>query len=165
MSKAIEYKTPESQSTQRVSFNNPQACLPVIRKDGGIELVSWGRRETDSLPLELNFPVTGWAKIEDLWNKRSFWYRYRFKEARVPAYRFMLRGDTDQPYWFTLAPEEYLRAIVVIIHGQWRVYLITTEAPRDLFERFPCDFQQDLFGDGLIVIDDRFPLIGTPALP
>ena len=43
-------------------FPNPFAQLPLLKRDRGIELVSWGRREEQDGKL----PVTGWAGLDSI---------------------------------------------------------------------------------------------------
>jgi len=69
----------------RAYFPNPEARLPVLRRDGEIELVRWGRRESDKECLTL--PRGGWARLDSL--RAGKWDRWFPKPIRIPALSYM----------------------------------------------------------------------------
>ncbi len=45
-----------------IYFPNPKAALPVVKSDGSIEWIKWGRRKEEQAP----FVQGGWARSDSL---------------------------------------------------------------------------------------------------
>ena len=115
--------------TVRTFFPNPNAQLPVVRRDGALELVTWGRRTEEETTEAQGFPVNGWVRHESFLNPNSSWHQFRYKEVRIAVPHFMEKDDSGKSHWFSLQDNEYLRGLLIIVNGHWRVYVMTTEPP------------------------------------
>jgi hypothetical protein len=69
--------------TRRMFFPNPQAVLPVLKKDGSQILIPWGRRQ-DQLG---RLPLGGWAKLESIYG--GVWEKYFARPVKIPVLAFM----------------------------------------------------------------------------
>lgn len=118
----------------RMYFPNPKAMLPVLKKDGSIELLPWGRRQTQDGKL----PITGWAKIESIYGGR--WERYFPKPVKIPVLAFMEKDFEGNSHWYDLQKGQYLQGLVAKEGSERRVYVVTLEPePEDaqIHSRWP----------------------------
>lgn len=149
----------------RTFFPNPNAKLPVIRKDGELELVSWGRRNDENTPDAEGFPVNGWARYETFLNPESSWRKFRHKEVKIAVPLFMEKDENGKSHWFRLEKNEYIRGLLLIINGRWRVYVLTTEPPEVATPYLEShQGMTDLFGELNTTpakIHHRWPLTGS----
>jgi len=67
----IKY-TDKQNKTWTVYFPSPKAALPVLKKDGEIEWVTWGKRKEEDTTA---FPNGGWARLDSI--KEGKWQRYQ----------------------------------------------------------------------------------------
>lgn len=109
-------------------FPNPQAALPVLRRDGGYELLPWGRRQEQ--PGEL--PPGGWARLDSI--KQGRWERYDPKPVRLAVEEFMEKDRSGHAHWYRLAAGEWLQGLVATRGPEQRVYVVTL-APTDALQR------------------------------
>lgn len=153
--------------TRRTFFPNPNAQVPVVRKDGDIELVTWGRRTEEDSADAQGFPINGWVRHESFLNPNSSWRQYRHKEVKIAIKHFMEKDDVGKSHWFSLQEDEYLRGLLLVIEKRWRVYVLTTEPPKiatpyiqnqngieDLFGALPTE---------PVRIHERWPMTGRFA--
>lgn len=73
--------------------------LPLLRKDGRIEWVTWGA------PLRhgsLKIPAGGLASLDSV--RSGKWKRYGARPAKVAADRFAVLDSDGAERWFDLAP-------------------------------------------------------------
>ena len=64
-------------------FPNLHAQLPLLKRDGQIMLIGWGRRENQKGKL----PRTGWARLDSIY--AGLWDKYFPIPVRIPVLRFM----------------------------------------------------------------------------
>ncbi|MDF2866575.1 MAG: hypothetical protein K0S11_45 [Gammaproteobacteria bacterium] len=114
-------------------FPNPKSLLPVLKKDGSIGLLPWGRREKQPGKL----PLGGWARLESI--KKSTWDKYQAKPAKLAIKHFMEKDKEGISHWFNLAEDEYIQGLVARYGDELRVYIVTVEAEANqhLHKRWP----------------------------
>jgi hypothetical protein len=113
----------------RTYFPNPQARLPVLRRDGVVELVRWGRRESDKECLTL--PRGGWARLDSL--RAGKWDRWFPKPIRIPALSYMEKDPRGCSNWFDLSGLDALQGVLVMEPGEdIRVYVVTMDGDRSV---------------------------------
>jgi len=158
----VEYQW--NDQAMRIYFPTPNAQLPVIRKDGQLELVTWGRRTEENTPEAEGFPVNGWVRYESYLNPQSSWRNFRHKEVKIAVPHFMEKDQNGKSHWFSLQSNEYIRGLLLIIENRWRVYVMTSEPPEEstpyLQEQ---SFHDDLFGaipTRPVEIHHRWPMTG-----
>jgi len=118
----------------RMYFPNPKAMLPVLKKDGSIELLPWGRRQKQPGFL----PVTGWAKIESIYG--GVWERYFPKPVKIPLLAFMEKDFEGNSHWYDLQKGQFIQGLVAKEGNERRVYVVTLEPePEDaqIHSRWP----------------------------
>ncbi|MDR9500019.1 MAG: hypothetical protein RI556_12650 [Hydrogenovibrio sp.] len=149
----------------RTYFPKPKATLPVLRKDGEIEPVIWGRREQELDQTAEPFPVTGWARQATLTQRNGFWQRFQTKPVKICVHGFMEKDGAKQSHWFKLSKHEAIEGLLVMARPYWRVYVVTEDAPTDpatLSQRMHAGgHQDDMFAnvDAPAMIHDRWPKI------
>lgn len=119
----------------KVYFPNPKAALPVIKKDGEIEWVTWGRREEES---DIRFAMGGWARLTSI--KDGKWERYNPIPVKIPVQSFMEKDEARQSHWIDLTPSQALQGLISVIDNQKRAYVVTTETPPEysfIHDRWP----------------------------
>lgn len=109
----------------RVYFPNPKAALPVLQADGSVEWITWGRRREQPGHL----PVTGWARDDSI--TAGKWARYHPQPVQVVAKRFMEKDEAKQSHWFDLAESQTIKALLMELGEERRVYVVTTAPPSD----------------------------------
>lgn len=116
-------------------FPNPKAALPVLRRDGGRELLPWGRRNEQPGAL----PPGGWARLDSI--KQGRWDRYHPRPVRLEVGEFMEKDHAGHSRWYPLEPGEWLQGLVATQDDEQRVYVVTlvpTEAAqRAIHDRWP----------------------------
>lgn len=125
-------------------FPNPKAALPVLRRDGGHELLVWGRRKEDVGEL----PSGGWARLDSI--KQGRWDRYEPKPVRLGVEEFMEKDHTGHSHWYTLDAGQWLQGLVATRGGEQRVYVVTLtpteEAQRAIHDRWPRILTREAMG-------------------
>ena len=115
-------------------FPNPKAQLPLLKRDGGIELIGWGRRKGQ----EGNLPVTGWARLDSIHAGR--WDKHFPKPVRIPVLRYMEKNLEGVSKWYDLLEWQCLQGLYVRSGNERRVYVVTVEpdiAEMDYHDRAP----------------------------
>lgn len=118
-----------------VYFPSPKAALPVLKKDGDIEWVIWGKRKEEDAP---QFPNGGWARLDSIHEGK--WQRYQPKPVLLPIQSFMEKDHDKHSHWFDLKPDELLQGLLTIQNDQPRVYVVTTDTPAEysyIHDRWP----------------------------
>ena len=110
----------------RVYFPNPKAALPVRLKSGAASWLTWGRREGET-PA---FPQGGWARLESI--KDGKWEKYDPRPVVIVAQRFMEKDRQGISHWFAIPAAQMIQGLVASIGAETRLYVVTTQAPREL---------------------------------
>ena len=119
--------------TIKTYFPNPYARLPVRKRNGGIELLPWGRRKNEPSHL----PNGGWARLESIHAGR--WDRWQPKPVRLQLINFMEKDIHGVSHWFNLTRGQWIQGLVAREKQELRVYVvtITPEMPDAIHERWP----------------------------
>jgi hypothetical protein len=116
-------------------FPNPKAALPVLRRNGGHELLVWGRRKEEAGTL----PPGGWARLDSIHQGR--WQHYAPVPVRLVVAEFMEKDHAGHSHWYPLADGQWLQGLVATRGEEQRVYVVTLvpteDAPRALHSRWP----------------------------
>ncbi len=105
----------------RVYFPNPQAALPVRKRDGSKILLPWGRRKTQPGAL----PLGGWARLESV--RAGRWDKWFPLPVKLPVKSFMEKDIEENSHWYDLTRGKYIQGLVARSNGEQRVYVITVE--------------------------------------
>lgn len=119
----IKY-TDQQNKAWTVYFPSPKAALPVIKKSGEIEWVTWGKREEEDAPY---FPNGGWARLDSI--QAGKWQRYQPKPVLIPVNAFMEKDDGKVSHWFDMKPDEVIQGLLTVHDNTVRVYVVTTDTP------------------------------------
>lgn len=118
---------------QRVYFPNPQARLPVQRRDRESLLLPWGRRKQQPG----NLPLGGWARLDSVYSGR--WDRWFPKPVKIPLLSFMERDIEGISHWFDITPGHWIQGLLAQERNEIRIYVVTIEPEMEsaLHERWP----------------------------
>jgi len=117
----------------RTYFPNPKACLPVKKKQGGVELLPWGRRKEQAGHL----PLGGWARLNSIYAGR--WDKWFPTPVKLMASQFMEKDIEGQSHWFDITPGKWIQGLVAHWDNERRVYVvtITPEMEDAVHDRWP----------------------------
>ncbi|MHB8088252.1 MAG: hypothetical protein ACYDH2_08365 [Anaerolineaceae bacterium] len=127
--------TDNQNKTWTVYFPSPKAALPVLKKDGEIEWITWGKRKEENAP---EFPNGGWARLDSI--KQGKWQRYLPRPVLIPIHSFMEKDADKVSHWFDMKPDEVLQGLLTIQDSVARVYVVTTDTPEEftyIHDRWP----------------------------
>lgn len=118
---------------QRVFFPNPSAVLPVLKKNGAVETLAWGRRKEQ----KGNMPLGGWARLESIRGGR--WDRYFPRPVKLPVQSFMEKDHEGKSHWYPLKKGDWLQGLLATDGHIQRVYVVTIEPemPDAIHNRWP----------------------------
>ena len=143
----IKY-TDQQSKAWTVYFPSPKAALPVIKKDGTTEWVTWGKRKDEDEP---NFPNGGWARLDSI--KAGKWQRYQPKPVLLPIQAFMEKDAEKVSHWFDVKPDQVIQGLLTIHDDMARVYVVTTDTPSEfsyIHDRWPRLIQRIHTTEGLV---------------
>jgi len=132
--------TDNQNKTWTVYFPSQKAALPVLKKDGEIEWVTWGKRKEENAP---EFPNGGWARLDSI--KQGKWQRYHPRPVLIPIHSFMEKDADKISHWFDMKPDEVLQGLLTIQDSVARVYVVTTDTPAEfsyIHDRWPRVMQK-----------------------
>jgi len=105
----------------RTYFPNPKARLPILKRDGSVERIAWGRRREQTGRL----PLGGWARHESI--LAGTWDKYNPRPIKIAVLAFMEKDHLGKSYWFEVTSGQYLQGLVVRDQHILRVYVVTIE--------------------------------------
>jgi hypothetical protein len=105
----------------RQYFPNPKAVLPVLKSDGGIILMPWGRRQQQVG----NLPLGGWARLDSIYGGR--WDKYFPKPIKMPVLSFMEKDFEGQSHWYDLNKGQFIQGLLARNNNEQRIYVVTIE--------------------------------------
>lgn len=105
----------------RIYFPNPKAVLPVLRKDGSVALMPWGRRKEQAGLL----PLGGWARLDSIHSGR--WDRWFPVPVKLPIKSFMEKDIEGSTRWYDLTKGKYVQGLIAREGNEQRVYVVTVE--------------------------------------
>jgi len=127
--------TDQQNKSWTIYFPSPKAALPVLKKDGEIEWVTWGRRKEESVEY---FPNGGWARLDSI--KEGKWQHYHLHPVLLPIQSFMEKDAEKVSHWFDMKPGEVLQGLLTVHENVARVYVVTTDTPAEfsyIHDRWP----------------------------
>lgn len=117
---------------KKIYFPNPYAQLPVMKKDGELVLVAWGRRKQQHGSL----PKGGWARQESI--DKGIWQKWSPTPVKIIVDRFMEKDKERVSHWFELKQGEWIQGLVAHKDDETRVYVVTIEPePGAIHDRWP----------------------------
>lgn len=127
--------TDSAGKTWTVYFPSPKASIPVIKKDGEVEWIAWGKRNEEDLPF---FPNGGWARLDSI--KAGKWEKYNPKPVLLAMNWFMEKDADKQSHWFEIKANEAVQGLLAVNDDVARVYVVTTDTPEEfsyIHDRWP----------------------------
>ncbi len=106
---------------KKVYFPNPYAQLPILKKDGNLELVAWGRRKEQ----EGRLPQGGWARQESI--DKGTWEKWSPTPVIIIVDRFLEKDKERVSHWLDLKQGEWIQGEVAHNDDESRVYVVTVE--------------------------------------
>lgn len=131
MCEGVEYSW--QGTMMRIYFPNPKARLPVRKKDGHIDLITWGRRKAQIGEL----PAGGWARHESI--EKGIWNQWQPRPVKIIVDRFMEKDMEGQSHWFELTAGQWIQGLMAQHKKERRVYVVTVtpEMPDAIYDRWP----------------------------
>lgn len=124
MCSGVRY-TESSGKEWKVYFPNPKAALPVVKSDGSIEWVKWGRRREEQAP----FVQGGWARSDSI--ELGKWERYNPVIVQLAAHSFMEKDAEKVSHWIDVPQGMAIQALIVSNNDEQRVYVVTEDTPEE----------------------------------
>ena len=124
-----------------VYFDVQGAQLPVRKKTGAVEFVTWGARgdrylSDDNTPgYLLKFPVGACARRESI--RAGAWQKFDPRPVRIVASHFIYVDGQLGSVFFALARGEYIQGLLAETGAQRRVYVVTVPAPPEHARKWP----------------------------
>ena len=109
----------------KIYFPNPKAALPVLRSDGEIEWIKWGKRREEV--ANTGFIQGGWARLDSI--NAGKWDRLKPQRVVLAVTSFMEKDESRASHWIELEPDQALEALVITIEEESRLYVITEDTP------------------------------------
>lgn len=127
--------TDKSGKDWTIYFPNPKAALPVLKKDGDVEWVTWGKRKEENNDF---FSPGGWARLDSI--NEGKWNRYHPKPVLLPLQSFMEKDHDKKSHWIDVPQGYMIQGLLAAYEDQARVYVVTTETPDEyawVHDRWP----------------------------
>ena len=117
---------------RQVSFDNFNAKLPILLRNGQAILLPWGRRkDTPS-----NLPLGGLVQLDDIYMGKLDVYFPR--PVKLPIKAFLVRNIEDQAKWFHLPNDKWIQGLIAQNTMERRVYIVTLTPNEDsIFPTWP----------------------------
>jgi hypothetical protein len=117
----------------RVYFPNPKAKLPVIKRDGSVVLMPWGRRKEQ----RGNLPPGGWARLDSIHAGR--WDKWFPIPVRLPVKSFMEKDVEGNTHWYDLTKGKSIQGLIARDGEEQRIYVVTVmpEMADAIHDRWP----------------------------
>jgi putative SOS response-associated peptidase YedK len=134
MCSGIKY-TDKSGKEWKIYFPNPKAALPVLKRDGDVEWVTWGKRKEEP---DRFFPNGGWARLDSV--KCGKWERFNPQPVLLPAQSFMEKDHERKSHWIDVVPRQAIQGLLAKHSDETRVYVVTMDTPAEfgwIHDRWP----------------------------
>lgn len=118
----------------KVYFPNPKAALPVVKSDGSVEWIRWGRRREEQAP----FVQGGWARSDSI--ELGKWERYNPSPVLLAVQEFMEKDAEKVSHWIVVPQGKAIEALIVNNNNEERVYVVTEDTPQEyvwVHDRWP----------------------------
>lgn len=122
-------------------FDDLDATLPLLRKNGNIELFSWGRKKEQVGNLPLGSWVTEEAIGQDQWQK------YNAKLVRIWVKKFAEKDIHGKTRWFELTKGQFILGLLARDKDEARVYTIAliSQEKSNNYNRWPRILSQPCY--------------------
>ena len=127
--------TDKSGKEWKVYFPSPKAALPVLKKDGEVDWVTWGKRKEE---VDRFFALGGWARLDSV--QAGKWQRFHPRPVLLPVQSFMEKDHERQSHWIDVPQGQLIQGLLATHEDQARVYVITTDTPAEchwIHDRWP----------------------------
>lgn len=116
-----------------IYFASQRAVLPVLKKNGQICWLPWGRHQYQAG----NLPLGGWAKLDRIISGK--WEAYFPKAVKIPVQAFMEKDFEGRNCWYPIIKGQVLQGVVARYDREQRVYIVTIEPEREdaIYTRWP----------------------------
>lgn len=134
MCSGVRYTESPSGKEWKIYFPNPKAALPVIKSDGSVEWIKWGRRKEEQAP----FVQGGWARSDSI--ELGKWERYSPVIVQLAVHGFMEKDADKVSHWIDVPLGKTIEALIGTNSDELRVYVVTEETPKEfawVHDRFP----------------------------
>lgn len=128
MCSGIEYQE------HKVYFPQPNAKLPVLKKNGEVYWVEWGNRDTGRDLL----PNGGWARLDSIGSGK--WKPWHPRPVIIPVDSFMEKDEERNSHWIPVDSPMVIQGLLAERNKQLRVYVVTVDTPPEyawIHDRFP----------------------------
>lgn len=118
-----------------VYFPSSKAALPVLKRDGDVEWITWGKRKEEA---DRYFVNGGWARLDSI--KEGKWARFQPKPVLLPVQSFMEKDHDRKSHWIDVLPGQAIQGLIATRDEESRVYVVTTDTPQEyewVHDRWP----------------------------
>jgi putative SOS response-associated peptidase YedK len=118
-----------------VYFPGSKAALPVLKRDGDVEWVTWGKRREEP---DKFFASGGWARLDSI--DEGKWQRFHPRPVLIPVQSFMEKDHERQSHWFDVPAGQAIQGLLANHQDQMRVYVVTIDTPAEyhwIHDRWP----------------------------
>lgn len=133
----VQY-TDKANKTWKIYFPSPKAALPILKKDGEIEWVKWGKRKEEDTPDLKFFAPGGWARLDSI--NEGKWKRFHPVPVKIPVQSFMEKDADKVSHWIDVLAGQVIQGLLATHDDKARVYVVTTETPAEfawVHDRWP----------------------------
>lgn len=124
----FNYKNKDCQ----VSFDNMNAKLPILLRNGHTILLPWGRHKQMSSHL----PLGGSIPLDEIYSGKLD--AFFPKPVKLPLKAFLVRDIEDQAKWFHLPSDKWIQGLIAHEKLERRVYIVTlTPDQYSIYPRWP----------------------------
>jgi hypothetical protein len=121
-----------NQSDHQISFEQPNAQLPILLRNGQTLLLPWGRRQHNPGSL----PLGGLVQLDEIYLGK--WDIFFPIPIKLPIKAFLVRNVEDQAKWFHLPSDKWIQGLIAREKAEKRVYMVTLTPTEDsIFPRWP----------------------------
>jgi putative SOS response-associated peptidase YedK len=127
--------TDKSGKEWKVYFPSPKAAIPVLKRDGDVEWVTWGKRKEEAVN---NFPNGGWARLDSV--KSGKWERFHPQPVLLPVQAFMEKDHERKSHWINVMPGHAIQGLLANHENEIRLYVVTADTPAEynwIHDRWP----------------------------
>lgn len=120
------------QKDHQISFDQPNAQLPILLRNGHTILLPWGRRKHN----QGNLPLGGLVQLDEIYTGK--WDAFFPRPVKLPLKAFLVRNIEDQAKWFHLPCDKWIQGLIAQEKTEKRVYIVTLTPTEDsIYPRWP----------------------------
>lgn len=107
----------------KIYFPSLKAALPVLKPDGDVEWIKWGRRKEEQAP----FVQGGWARLDSI--EQGKWDRCNPVYVSLAVQSFMEKDENKKSHWIDVPLGKAIEALIVEQNEERRLYVVTEDTP------------------------------------